>query len=157
MLLIPADNWLLNPKITLCRSAVPRARFCRDCAQDKILHRLPGAHNTVHDAWRHVDKDERKPRRRIRETCVHNQYLTEHAPRRPHFLIAVPRLYDSIHDGIKTKFAKESAVKRALIAFFTMVKTLPMHKYYTCQPCANVETNLRSLNHSLHLTCCILS
>lgn len=42
---------------------------------------------------------------------------------KPHFLIAVPRLFDSIHDGIVTKFAKESIVKRAVIELVTFVRS----------------------------------
>ncbi len=59
---------------------------------------------------------------------------------RPHFLIAVPRLYDSIHEGIKAKFAKESAVKRTIIAFFTLVS--PSVDSLS-DPCSCVQSSIK--------------
>lgn len=43
---------------------------------------------------------------------------------KPHYLFAVPRLFETIYKGVKSKFKKESAVKRKLLAAFTSLSML---------------------------------
>lgn len=40
---------------------------------------------------------------------------------RPHILVAVPRLYETVYSGVMSQFSKESAAKQKIIAFFTWV------------------------------------
>jgi long-chain acyl-CoA synthetase len=43
---------------------------------------------------------------------------------RPEFLVAVPRLFETIYRGVQQKFSSEKGVKKALINFFTAVTML---------------------------------
>jgi long-chain acyl-CoA synthetase len=43
---------------------------------------------------------------------------TDLAKYKPHFMVAVPRLWESVYEGITKKFAAESPLKRKLINFF---------------------------------------
>lgn len=44
------------------------------------------------------------------------------AQHKPQFLVAVPRLFETIYRGVQQKFATEKGVKKGLISFFTKVK-----------------------------------
>ncbi len=43
---------------------------------------------------------------------------TDLAKYKPHYMVAVPRLWESVYEGITKKFAAESSLKRKLINFF---------------------------------------
>ncbi|KAG5177099.1 long-chain acyl-CoA synthetase [Tribonema minus] len=45
---------------------------------------------------------------------------------RPHFLVAVPRLYETIYKGAQTNFASQPKSKQKLVAIFTAISTLQM-------------------------------
>ena len=38
---------------------------------------------------------------------------------KPHFLVAVPRLFETIYRGVQQKFAVEKGLKKKLISLFT--------------------------------------
>lgn len=66
---------------------------------------------------------------------THTPYLTHHPPNhppnppdtqsqhKPQFIVAVPRLFETIYRGVQQKFATEKGAKRALINFFTKART----------------------------------
>lgn len=71
-------------------------------------------------------------------THTHTPYPTIHprAQHKPQFLVAVPRLFETIYRGVQQKFATEKGVKKGLISFFTKVNTgggWVMYGYIACR------------------------
>ena len=79
----------------------------------------------------------------------------------PHYLFAVPRLFETIHKGVKSKFRKESVFKQKLLAAFTslslmfkrMQRIATNTQIYDKQP--NPITNLAK-KALASLACCVL-
>ena len=45
---------------------------------------------------------------------------------KPHFLVAVPRLIETIYKGAMSNFSAQSPLKQKLVSFFTRVSTATM-------------------------------
>lgn len=61
---------------------------------------------------------------RTDRTRTDTQYIHTHIQHKPQFLVAVPRLFETIYRGVQQKFATEKGVKKGLISFFTKVLCL---------------------------------
>jgi long-chain acyl-CoA synthetase len=53
-------------------------------------------------------------------------FKTDLVKYKPHYLIAVPRLFETIYKGAQTNFAAQPASKQKLVAIFSAVSTLYM-------------------------------
>uniref|UniRef100_A0A0C3TI21 AMP-dependent synthetase/ligase domain-containing protein n=1 Tax=Guillardia theta (strain CCMP2712) TaxID=905079 RepID=A0A0C3TI21_GUITC len=58
---------------------------------------------------------------------------------RPHILVAVPRLYENVFQGVQAKFAAGSSLQRMLVAFFTAVATKKMEAKRSLLNAAAIE------------------
>jgi long-chain acyl-CoA synthetase len=75
-------------------------------------------------------------------------FKTDLVKYKPHYLIAVPRLFETIYKGAQTNFAAQPASKQKLVAIFSAVSTLYMR---LARVRAGMVVRSKVLNGHLHL------